>query len=482
MVAQTKFVGRAADLSLLARLLAEVADGTAATRGRAVIVTGRRRVGKSRLVQEFCDRSGLPYLVFQATRGRNPASERADFATMLAHSGLPHADEIAGLQPADWNQALRTLAVALPDDSPAIAVMDEVPWLTEQDPEFEGALQTVWDRYLSARPVFLILVGSDLSVMEALQTHGRPFFGRAAKMTINPLNLFDVQAATGLDPAESVDALLITGGFPEIVQAWRPGMSRRDYLRHQLSSSLSPLLAAGELTLLGEFPQAARSRAVLEAIGGSERTFSAIARDAGGTAPLASGTLSPILNQLVLKRVIAVDTPLSTRPDTKNNRYRIADTYLRFWLAFLDRGLPMVERGRGDLVFDRIARSWTAWRGRAVEPVVRESLLRLMPEGLWPATEAIGGWWNRQHNPEVDLVGADREPIARKVYFLGSIKWLEKRPFDRHDYDDLVRDMLAVPGADYRTPLVAVSRSGHDRGLPLAASWGPEDLIRAWDS
>ncbi|GHJ37074.1 hypothetical protein Sm713_26830 [Streptomyces sp. TS71-3] len=125
-------------------------------------------MGKSRLVQEFCDRSGVPYVVFQATRGRNAVAERADFAAALAQSPLSGADLVAGLQAADWNQALRSLAVAVPDDAPSTAVIDEVPWLVEQDGEFEGALQTVWDRHLSAKPVLLLLVGSDMSVMEAL--------------------------------------------------------------------------------------------------------------------------------------------------------------------------------------------------------------------------------------------------------------------------------------------------------------------------
>ncbi len=475
-----KFVGRAGDLELLARALHEVTAGTASTRGRALIVTGRRRVGKSRLVQEFCDRAGLPYVVFQATRGRNPVSERGDFTATLAQSSLANSDAVAGLRAADWNQALRALAIALPESSPAIVVLDEVPWLTEQDAEFEGALQTVWDRYLSAKPVLLVLVGSDLSVMEALQSHGRPFFGRAAKMTVRPLDLADVHAMTGLNAAEAVDALLITGGFPEIVQAWRMEMTRRDYLRHELSNPLSPLLLAGELSLLGEFPDATRTRAVLEAIGAGERTFSAIASEAGGSTPLASGTLSPILQTLLLKRVVAADSPVSTKADTKNKRYRIADPYLRFWLAFLERGLPIVERGRGDLLLERIERSWAGWRGRAVEPIVRESLLRLMPDERWPGAEAIGGWWNRQNNPEIDLVGADREPVARNIYFLGSIKWLENRPFDRHDYDGLVRSVLAVPGAGHQTPLVVVSRSGLTEDLPLAAHWGPDELMRAW--
>ena len=475
-----EFKGRAADLGLLARQLELVTNARGSTRGRAVIMTGRRRVGKSRLVQEFCDRSGLPYVVFQATRGRNAVSERADFIAALAHSPLPGAELVTGIAAADWNQALRTAAIALPDDVASIIVVDEVPWLAEQDSEFEGALQTVWDRHLSDKPVLLVLVGSDISVMEALQSHGRPFFGRATKMTVAPLNPADVQVMTELPAAESLDALLITGGFPEIVQSWRPGMTRKDFLRDATANPLSPLLVAGELSLLGEFPEASRSRAVLEAIGSGERTYSAIASASGGSGALPAGTLTPLLNTLQAKRIVATDLPLSTKPDSKNKRYRIADSYLRFWLAFLERGIPLIERGRGDLALERIERSWMSWRGRAVEPVIRESLLRMLPDDRWPETEAVGGWWNRQNNPELDLIGTDREPAAGGVHFVGSIKWLEERPFDRHDYDALARGVLSVPGTQFDTPLVAVSRSGVDGDLPIVAHWGPEDLVRAW--
>ncbi|MEV5838760.1 DUF234 domain-containing protein [Nocardia sp. NPDC052112] len=475
-----EFKGRVADIDLLGRQLRQVTGGTGVTRGCAVIMTGRRRVGKSRLVQEFCDRSGVPYVVFQATRGRNPVAEREDFVAALAYSPLRGAELVAGISAADWNQALRTLAIALPDDAASIVVIDEVPWLVEQDSEFEGALQTVWDRHLSAKPVLLVLVGSDISVMEALQSHGRPFFGRATKMTVQPLHLADVRAMTELSAAEAMDALLITGGFPEIVQSWRPGMSRKAFLRDATTNPLSPLLVAGELSLLGEFPEASRSRAVLEAIGSGERTYSTIAAAAGGSGVLAAGTLTPLLNTLQGKRIVAADLPLSTKPDSKNKRYRIADSYLRFWLAFLKRGIPLIERGRGDLALERIERSWTTWRGRAVEPVIRESLLRLLPNDRWPETEAVGGWWNRQNNPELDLIGADREPVAGAMHFVGSIKWLENRPFDRHDYDALARGVLSVPGTRFDTPLVAVSRSGVAGDLPIAACWGPEDLLRAW--
>lgn len=115
-------------------------------------------------------------------------------------------------------------------------------------------------------------------------------------------------------------------------------------------------------------------------------------------------------------------------------------------------------------------------------PQFYEFLTLSLPDERWPDTEAVGGWWNRQNNPEIDLVGADREPAAKRVHFLGSIKWLETQPFGRREYDALVRDMLVVPGVDDTTALVAVSRCGVTDDLPLAAHWGPEDLLRAWQA
>ena len=132
----------------------------------------------------------------------------------------------------------------------------------------------------------------------------------------------------------------------------------------------------------------------------------------------------------------------------KNRRYRVADPYLRFYLAFLQAGILLIERGRPDLLFRRIRRSWTSWRGRAVEPVIREALLRITPELGWEDVEEVGGRWNRQNNPEIDLVASDRPEVASNILFAGSIKWHVSRPFDQHDHAALVRDTAMIPGAE----------------------------------
>jgi hypothetical protein len=125
----------------------------------------------------------------------------------------------------------------------------------------------------------------------------------------------------------------------------------------------------------------------------------------------------------------------------------------------------------------RVRENWTSWRGRAVEPLVREALARILPDDRLPAAPAVGGYWTRANDVEIDIVGADRAPIAKELLFVGSVKWLEQSPFDRHDLAALHRHRTAL--TDEPVPVVAVSRSGVDCS-GLDAAYGPGDLLAAW--
>jgi DNA-binding transcriptional ArsR family regulator len=278
----------------------------------------------------------------------------------------------------------------------------------------------------------------------------------------------------GLPPAEAIDAALVTGGLPLILDEWPQGASLWDYLKSAVSRPTSALIVSGERTLAAEFPAEAQARTVLGAIGHGERTFTLIGRAAGGLNP---GALSRSLDILTSKRLVEAHLPLSTRP-SKDTRYYVADTHLRFWLSFIGPSMPAIERGRGDQVLAAIKDKWSSWRGRAIEPVVRQSLLRL-PGGMLPeGTEAVGGYWTRTNDPEIDLVGADRAPIAKKVTMTGSIKWLENKPFDGRDLARLVIHRSQLPGADDSTSLLAVSRTGTTTtGITVLT---PENLLTAW--
>ncbi|MEK8107883.1 hypothetical protein NKG94_27990 [Micromonospora sp. M12] len=285
----------------------------------------------------------------------------------------------------------------------------------------------------------------------------------------------DVRDMLELSAADAFDAYLVSGGLPLILDEWPTGASVHEYLTDAVRDPTSALLVSGERALAAEFPPQSQAGLVLRAIGSGERTFSLIARAAGD---LPQASLSRALRLLTQKRVVEDSLPLSTKP-SRETRYAVADPYLRFWLSFLGPHLSEIERGRGDLTLDRIVTSWgpggeshrTCHPGGAA-PAAREQL---------PVEAAvIGGYWTRTNDPEIDIVGADRGPVAQRISFVGSIKWQESRPFDAHDLGRLLLHRSRLPGADDAVPVVAVSRSGTAvDGLRVLS---PEDLLTAYQN
>ncbi|MCZ4507574.1 ATP-binding protein [Streptomyces sp. ActVer] len=483
----TPFVGRQAELALLRKRLDRVTAGGA---GAALAMRGRRQVGKSRLVQEFCDRARRPYVFFTATKGASPVEGIAAFMAELRESSLPaEPDLVPASAPTNWPDAFRALAAVLPE-SPSIVVLDELPWLAEQDPVFDGALQTAWDRLMANRPVLLLLLGSDLHMMERFTAYDRPFYGRADNLVLGPLNPAETGDALGLDAADAIDAHLVSGGLPGILRAWPHGTPALDFIEAECADPASPLFGVPEAALMAEFPAPDQSRRVLEAVGSGDRTHATIAATAGSqSGALPSGILSPLLRRLTEeKRVLAADTPLSTRPG-KPALYRVADSNLRLYLAAMRSAQELSRRGRSEAAYGLVQRRWASWRGRAVEPLIREALELAAASGdfPWPDTEFVGGWWNRQFSPEIDLVGADRAPVAGTLCFAGSVKWLAS-PFDQHDLTALRTGAAQVPGfTPGSTGLAVVSLSGatgpvdgSGTGGGVELVWGPRDVISAW--
>ncbi|WP_206443196.1 AAA family ATPase, partial [Candidatus Protofrankia californiensis] len=195
------FIGRDRELATLNRMLQRIGSGGRAGRpGRAVLMRGRRRVGKSRLAEEFVARAGIPYVFFTASAQPDAAADLRLFTEAVGSSSLPGAGMFHDQTPRSWDAALQLLAGALPMDQVCVVILDEMPYLIVNDAGFEGTLQKLFDRELSRRPVLLLCIGSDLAMMEALNSYGRPFHQRATEMVIPPLSPADVADMLDLPP------------------------------------------------------------------------------------------------------------------------------------------------------------------------------------------------------------------------------------------------------------------------------------------
>jgi len=479
------FVGRARELGDLGRELDAARSGS----GRFVTVRGRRQVGKSWLVSEFGERYGGPRLFFEA-HGYTETRELERFRAALAASSLPSAPLAAGgVAFTDWEGALLAAASGATADRPSIIVLDEFPELCERrrgpDGELlpspqEGSIRAAW-RALEQMPVVLVLIGSDLAMMERLTVYGAPLYQRPTReLLVPPLSPLEVARLTGRTGADALDAYLVTGGFPKIVRLWSGG-NLGAFLKASLADPGSELVRSAARILDAELPANVNARSVLSVIGAGERTNAGISARTGIKTTNLTVPKGP-LTVLAEKRIITSALPLSTAKSVER-RYWIADPYLRFWLRFIEPALSEIERGLGATVAPSIARDFSDYRGRAIEPLVRDALARLSMAGdaTLSGARAVGAFWTRDNKVEVDLVGADREaPPAGSVAFVGTIKWRGRAPLTGSDIAALVRSASGISGVDATTPIVAVSRTGFDRIAAPIRQIAPDEILAAF--
>lgn len=476
------FFGRQEVLTTLASHLQAVEQRRT---GRILAIRGRRQVGKSTVVERFVQSAGVPYAfvtgVYQA-----PARQQLEDATRAITESalpLPDADLLAASTAASWREWLGRLALAA-RSGPVVAVLDEFPYLASADPTLEGELQAQWDRTLEKLPVLLILVGSDVAMMERLASHGRPLFGRLQPLVVPPLNPADVAEALPERSAfEVFDAYLVTGGYPRLVSdlAASGATTAQAYVRASLHDAYTPLLTTARFTLDAEFPDAQAAYQVLSAIGASETArpgfndiLSAIADpiERSKTETAISRALRTLTET---KGLVERESPAWAPANSKLRRYRVTDPYLRFWFRYAERQVDRIARGRADLAVAAFDRDWPSWRGRSIEPVVREALQRLAPsDPRLAAVESVRPWWVRDGSTEVDVVAT----TAATTALVGTIKWRPKRGVSAEELAELRQQRERVPRSDTAL-LAAISPSGAmPRGADVAYSAG--DLLKAW--
>jgi AAA+ ATPase superfamily predicted ATPase len=472
------FLGRTEET---ARLAAELDLVRRTGRGRFVWLHGRRRVGKSRLVQEFCDSTGARYCFYQApARPRDEAL--GEFVEAVQESTLATADAFEGASYAGWSAALRAAAQGATAEAPAILVLDELPYLVEHDPGFAADLQKAWDRTLERAPVLVICIGSDVRMMDELVRERAPLHGRPTlELHVMPLDPRAVGEITGAEtPEDAFDRYLVVGGFPLLAASWPPGTSLKQFLTAALTDDQTPFVTTALRIFASEFQRELQAERVIETIGHGETAHGRIADRSG----VKGNTLTVALDVLTTqKQLVTRSTPYAVPPGKQPARYAVIDAYLRFWLRFVGPHIAELSRGRPDLVIARIERDWTTYRGRAVEPVVRVALERLLADpdrsGRLGGAQHVGSWWKRDHSIEVDLVGGDA-PDPKHIGFVGSIKWHEQRAFAPDEARALAQARAAVPGAA-SAKLVAVSRSGIEKDAVVDEALGPAELLAAWD-
>lgn len=372
-------------------------------------------MGKTALLQHFAEE--LP-AVFHTGSGRPAEAELAALSRAAAPL-LTKSDRDLERRPfADWEDALETLAVAAASRR-ILLVLDEAPALQETSPGLPTLIRAVWDRVQARSKLKLLLCGSAVRTMEAMQEERAPLYGRLdLSLLLHPFSPHEAaRLLPSLEPGQRALVWGLVGGMPLYLRWWDQGASVRSNLARLACTPGGQLLTEGQLVLATEAEAGDLARQTLYAIASGKTKFNeieqAIRADPART-----------LDRLVSLRLVERVAPVTEDPRrTRRRIYRIADNFLAFWLGVLDRYRPEIERGLGDSILPVLLDSLDAHMGGPWEDAFRAHLRRLAVSGeLGEGIVAIGPFWTAAADPaEIDAVALAGR--GRQAVLLGEAKW-----------------------------------------------------------
>lgn len=420
-----------------------------------VLLWGRRRVGKTRLIDEFA--VGKPAITFQADDGT--ATEQL---ARLTDRVLAYRDDQAlRAQPlANWDAAIATILrlarEAKSDGHPLLVVLDEFPRLVISTPRLPSLIQAaIEDVRREDLPLFLVLAGSQVSLYERHVLHG-PLYGRRTwGEQLLPLGYRDAGSFfPGWSPADRLRAWALLGGIPYYLEQWEPARSLEWNITNRLLRKGGVLYDEAELMIKEELGlDASTYRSIIAAVAGGATRQSEIANRAGIDGPAAGRYLAQLGRLHILEHLQPMGAPETGR----RGIWRLADNYLRAWFEFVRANRTDLELRRAPEVFrDRVRDRLDRFVSKpAFEDAVREHVRRSIgsdPE--FPARAAIGAWWGpvpderypgsrRTREGEIDVAGYD----GKRLVLAGEAKW-SREPEDGSALAQLRRVVGHVPGFD----------------------------------
>ncbi len=462
-----QFVGRQREMQTLESFYQSANAGL-------LILYGRRRIGKTRLITHFLERhQEMPTFYWVATT-HNEAYQLRDFSQAIMH----HDPRLAGPPTEDfsfpnWEQALGHLAdiVAL-NEKPQLVVLDEFTYLLRNEPAISSIFQKVWDHRLAQMPQLkLILTGSLIGMMaRGVFAYQAPLYGRAtAQIRLRPLPFSAVQELFPQRQADERVAIYgVTGGVPAYLEIFTRTADFLSALRDHCLVSGSMMMSDPALILYEQLKEPQTYESVLSAVASGFHQWSDIAKMAG-VSETALGHYLKVLQELEL---IERREPVLAKPKSKSGRYYVGDHFLRFYYRFIVPQIGPIERGYQEAAAKKVYAELRPFLGEYVfEELCREWVWAAAMAGqLDFVPEVVGSYWRTYRGQGVQLDVVAAAPREKRL-LVGEVKW-GRDTLSRRLLPDLVQRSQRMPqvAEGWATQYALFAREGFTDALQKEAA------------
>lgn len=386
-------------------------------RAAMLILYGRRRVGKTRLLTHWMQKSGRRALYWVAEPS-SALDQLRSFSQALYNFANPGSPAPLEFSYASWTQAFQQVALLAQQERLALFI-DEFTYLLEIDPSLASKLQHFWDQTLSNANLLLVICGSHLGMMlRHLLSYQAPLYGRAtAQIRLQPLP-FGVtqQYFPNYDADERVAIYAIWGGIPAYWERINQSLSISENIRNELLTANNLMQSEPRLLLQDFINEPHNYVGILRAIANNFRTQKEIATFSG----LSQSHISQYLSTLQDAGFIERRVPVTKGEQSRLGRYHIVDPYLRFYYRFLANRQTQLAIGIEEQTLDEIKRHLRDFIGMYTwEELCREWLLRAGAADRLPfLVDQVGSVWTSA--AQLDVVGINS---MTKMLVLGECKW-----------------------------------------------------------
>lgn len=371
------FIGREKEAAQLLRDLSGC--------GNAILVYGKRRVGKTTLIKYVLERQKKRFLYYECVKGT--LQDNIDgFTAELRRTGLLTF-------PASFPTFQDVFAFLKSLEESVIVVIDECPYLKSMENAafVDSAFQSIIDNSLGRCD--LILSGSHIGVMKEMLEEGNALYGRfSSVISLKELSYLTASLFyPGLSPYDKIAFHSVFGGSPFILEQLQEKESLRENIVRTILREHSPVFLYASNLLLSDYSNALNAERIFSALGNGKKRYSELEDKLGGKK---NGNLAKQLGQLMALDIIRRSTPINKPNDAKKAGYEINDNLLRFFFTYVHRNRSALKMLGANAFYDAyVEPTLIEFISHRFEEICRDFFSLQAQAGRLPGVQNIGAYY-----------------------------------------------------------------------------------------